>query len=56
MLVGAALGGIVYGADYLGLPAVKKQVQPYLTEKYMPLYLIAIGLVTEAARRRTLPK
>jgi hypothetical protein len=56
MLVGAVLGTVVYYADYLSIPAVKEQVMPYLTAKYVPFYLVGIGIITEVARRRTLQK
>ena len=54
-----ALGGIALAAlgqagDVFGLPGVKETVQGLLDPRYVPYYLIAIALVTEAARRRTL--
>jgi len=41
--------------DLVALPGVKDQVQAILDPKYVPFYLIAIAVVTELARRRSLP-
>jgi hypothetical protein len=41
--------------DLFSLPGVKDQVQAILDPKYIPFYLIAIAVVTEIARRRSLP-
>jgi len=35
-------------------PAVSQAVQAALQPRYVPYYVIAIGLITELARRRTL--
>lgn len=37
-------------------PAVSEAVQAALSPKYVPYYVIAIGLITELARRRTLDR
>lgn len=37
-------------------PAVSQAVQSMLQPRYVPYYVIAIGLVTELARRRTLDR
>lgn len=37
-------------------PAVSQAVQSMLQPKYVPYYVIAIGLITELARRRTLDR
>ncbi len=37
-------------------PAVSQAVQSVLQPRYVPYYVIAIGLITELARRRTLDR
>lgn len=37
-------------------PAVAQAIQSVLQPKYVPYYVIAIGLITELARRRTLDR
>lgn len=37
-------------------PSVSQAVQAALSPKYVPYYVIAIGLITELARRRTLDR
>lgn len=50
-----ALAGLllVAGQSALADPSVSGAVQALLQPKYMPYYVIAIGLITELARRRT---
>jgi hypothetical protein len=50
-----ALGGLLLaaGQSVLADPNVNSAVQQALQQKYIPYYVIAIGLVTELARRRT---
>jgi len=50
-----ALGGIVLGAmQALSVdPAINDAVRTALQPKFIPYYVIAIGLITELARRRT---
>ena len=50
-----ALAGIVLamGQSLLGDPNVNSAVQTILQPKFIPYYVIAIGIVTEIARRRT---
>jgi hypothetical protein len=50
-----ALGGLLLaaGQSVLADPNVNSAVQQALQPKYIPYYVIAIGLVTELARRRT---
>ena len=50
-----ALAGLllVAGQSALADPSVSGAVQALLQPKYVPYYVIAIGLVTEIARRRT---
>jgi hypothetical protein len=42
--------------DLFSMPGIKDQVQAVLDPKYVPFYLIAIAVVTELARRRSLPR
>lgn len=42
--------------DLFSIPGVKDQVQAILDPKYVPFYLIAIAIVTELARSRSLPR
>jgi hypothetical protein len=50
-----ALAGLLLavGQSVLADPNVNSAVQQALQPKYIPYYVIAIGLVTELARRRT---
>jgi hypothetical protein len=50
-----ALAGVLLaaGQSVLADPNVNGAVQQALQPKYIPYYVIAIGLVTELARRRT---
>ena len=50
-----ALAGLllVAGQSALADPSVSGAVQALLQPKYVPYYVIAIGLITELARRRT---
>jgi hypothetical protein len=50
-----ALAGLMLAAtqSVLADPSVSDAVQQLLQPKYIPYYVIAIGLVTELARRRT---
>jgi hypothetical protein len=50
-----ALAGLLLAAtqSVLADPSVSDAVQQLLQPKYIPYYVIAIGLVTELARRRT---
>ncbi len=41
--------------DLFSAPGVKDQVQAILDPKYVPFYVIVIAVVTELARRRSLP-
>lgn len=43
-------------ADLLELPGIKESIQLLLDPRYVPYYIIAIALLTELARRRTLKK
>ena len=49
------LGGAVLAAllSLSGDPNVSGAIQSMLQPKYIPYYVIAIGLITELARRRT---
>jgi hypothetical protein len=49
-LAGVALAA---GQSLLGDPSVNSAVQTILQPKFIPYYVIAIGIVTELARRRT---
>jgi len=50
-----ALGGLLLGlAQALSVdPAINDAVRTALQPKFIPYYVIAIGLITELARRRT---
>jgi hypothetical protein len=50
-----ALAGAVLAASQslLADPTVNSAVQTLLQPKYIPYYVIAIGLITEIVRRRT---
>ena len=50
-----ALAGILLAAGQalLGDPNVTAAIQSALQPQYIPYYVIAIGLITELARRRT---
>jgi hypothetical protein len=41
--------------ELFALPDVNNQVRAMLDPKYVPFYVIAIAVVTELARRRSLP-
>ncbi len=49
-LVGLLLAA---GQSLLGDPNINSAVQSILQPKFIPYYVIAIGIVTELARRRT---
>ena len=53
-----ALAGILLAAGQalLADPNVTAAIQTALQPKFIPYYVIAIGLVTEIARRRTVAK
>ena len=53
-----ALAGLllVSGQSLLGDPNVSGAIQSALQPQYIPYYVIAIGLITEIARRRTAGK
>lgn len=44
------------GEALLADPNVSSAMQSVLQPKYIPYYVIAIGLITELARRRTIEK
>jgi hypothetical protein len=50
-----ALSGILMAAaiDLVGDPNITYALQSALQPKFIPYYVIAIGLITELARRRT---
>jgi hypothetical protein len=53
-----ALAGLLLaaGQSLLADPNVSGAIQSVLQPKFIPYYVIAIGLVTEIARRRTVEK
>jgi hypothetical protein len=53
-----ALAGVTLamGQSLLSDPNVNSAVQTILQPKFIPYYVIAIGLITELARRRTAGK
>lgn len=55
------LGGLVFATleaigGFFDLPGIRESIQLLLDPRYVPYYIIAIALVTELARRRTLKK
>jgi hypothetical protein len=52
-LVGLLLAS---GQSLLGDPNISSAIQSALQPKFIPYYVIAIGLITEIARRRTAEK
>jgi hypothetical protein len=55
VLAGALLAMLANGADLVGLPGVADNVKAFLKPEYVPLAAIAIAVISEMARRRTLP-
>jgi hypothetical protein len=55
---GVALVGLLLAASdaLLADPNVSSAIQSVLQPKYVPYYVIVIGLITELARRRTVEK
>jgi hypothetical protein len=55
---GVALVGLLLAASdaLLADPNVSSAIQSVLQPKYVPYYVIVIGLTTELARRRTVEK
>jgi hypothetical protein len=53
-----ALTGLLMAAGeaLLADPNISSAIQSVLQPKYIPYYVIAIGLITELARRRTVEK
>ena len=53
-----ALAGLLLaaGQSLLGDPSVNSAMQSILQPKFIPYYVIAIGVITELARRRTAGK
>lgn len=53
-----ALGGVIVAAlvNVAGDPNVNAAIQAAFQPKYLPWWLLGIGLVTELARRRTVSK
>ena len=53
-----AVAGLLLAASQSVLqdPSVASAVQTALQPKYVPYYVIAIGLITELARRRTVDR
>lgn len=53
-----ALAGLLLAAGdaLLADPNVSSAIQSVLQPKYIPYYVIAIGLITELARRRSIEK
>jgi hypothetical protein len=55
-LSGFVLAALEATANLFELPGIRENIQLLLDPKYVPYYIIAIALVTELARRRTLKK
>lgn len=53
-LVGMLLSVLGLVADLAGAPGIQENITALLEPKYIPYYLIAISLISEMARRRTL--
>lgn len=43
-------------SDLLQVPGINENISTLLNPRYVPWYLIAVSLITEVCRRRTLPK
>ena len=56
LMVGFLLEVLAFFSDLVGIPGVSESVQGLLDPKYVPFYLIGIGIITELARRRTLSR
>ena len=54
ILVAGATDGLVWLADLAGQPAVAGAIQSYLKPSYVAGLMIAVAVITELARRRTL--
>ena len=54
LVVGAGVDALVWIADFLGSPAVAAAIQQYLSPQVVAGIMIAIAVITELARRRTL--
>lgn len=55
-LAGLVLAGLDWLASFAGLPGVSENIRAVLAPQVVPWYLIAIAVITELARRRTLPR
>lgn len=53
-LAGLLLTALDWLANLAGLPGVSENIRALLAPQYVPWYLIAIAIITELARRRTL--
>lgn len=54
VLVSGASGGLVMLADYLNAPGVSDAIKSVVQPQYVMIMMVAIPLITEFARRRTL--
>ena len=54
-LVGLATVGLTNVADFAGDPAVGAAIQTYLKPQYVAAAMVIIAIITEYARKRTLP-
>ena len=54
VLISGASGGLVVLADYLNAPGVSDAIKTMVQPQYVMILLVAIPLITEFARRRTL--
>jgi hypothetical protein len=53
-LAGLLLAALDWLANLAGVPGVSENIRALLSPQYVPWYLIAIAIITELARRRTL--
>jgi hypothetical protein len=54
VMVSGLSGGLVVAADYLNAPGVASAVQSVIQPQYVMAFTVAIAVITEFARRRTL--
>lgn len=55
VIVTGLSGGLVMLADYLNAPGVGDAIKSVIQPQYVAVFVIAIALISEIARRRTLP-
>jgi hypothetical protein len=54
MLISAVAGGLASLADWLNAPGLADAIKDAMTPEYVAFFMIAVAIITEIARRRTL--